>query len=71
MCKALEELMEDARTAGRREGQASGMSKGERKGKKEERISIIRNMQREGMDRALIVKLTGCTSKEFALAAER
>ncbi len=71
LCKALEELMEDARTAGRREGQASGMSKGERKGKKEERISIIRNMQREGMDRALIVKLTGCTSKEFALAAER
>ncbi len=54
VCKALEELLKDERMEGERE----------------ERISIIRNMVREGLDHEMIRKVTGCTAKEFSMAVE-
>ena len=52
MCPALEEWAEEERTEGR----------------KEERISIIRNMIREGMDYEMIHRIVKCSPKEFSLA---
>lgn len=62
VCKALDELLKDERM----EGKSEGRMEGERK----ERISIVRNMVREGMDYELIRKITGCTAKELSMAVE-
>lgn len=59
MCQAFDELMEDMREKGIKEG-------GQR-----ERISIIRQMLREGLERSLIIKVVKCSDEELAMAAEQ
>lgn len=46
-----------------------GRAQGKAEGKAEERNTIIGNMLREGMDRDLIRKVTGCSDKELAKTA--
>lgn len=58
MCPAMEEWAEEERMEGRKEGEIS------------ERLAIIRNMIREGMDQEIIRKVTGCSLKELASAAK-
>lgn len=60
MCQALDELMEDKRREGKREGKIAG--------RKEEKRAIIRRMLQEGMDRALVSRITECTNEEMELA---
>ena len=62
VCKALEELLQDERM----EGRSEGILEGER----EERISIIRNMIREGLDQEMICRVTGCTTKELSMVVK-
>lgn len=83
MCQAFDELMEDMRMEGVREGKKAGIKvgikKGIREGKKEgikegerkERISIVHQMLAEGMDEALIRKLSQCSTEELAVADGR
>lgn len=75
MCQAFDELMEDKRLEGiregKREGKKVGKREGKREGKKEERIAIIRHMLHEGMDQAIIRRVTKCSKKELAAAAGR
>lgn len=66
MCIALDELLADERA----EGRVEGRTEGEKKGKKEERVFIIRNMLKEGMDQEFICRVTGCSPQEFASVAE-
>lgn len=61
MCKALKEMLEKEKIEGRKEGEIR---------RKEECISIIKNMMREGMDYEIIRRITKCSQKEFSLAAE-
>lgn len=63
MCQAFDELMEDMREEGIKEG----IREGERIG----RISIVRQMIEEGMEEALIFRLTKCSREEMAAAAGR
>lgn len=56
MCQALDELLEDKK----REGKKAG--------RKEERMLIICSMLREGLDSALISKITGCSEEELMMA---
>ncbi|MBD5524128.1 MAG: hypothetical protein HDR04_06880 [Lachnospiraceae bacterium] len=65
MCQALEELLEDKRLEGKQEGRIEGNSAG----RKEERMSIIGLMLREGLDKSLISRITRCTEQELAVAA--
>lgn len=51
-----------------RRGRAEGKCEGRAEGKAEERSSIIGNMLREGMDRELIMRITGCSDRELAAA---
>lgn len=60
MCAALDELLKDERMEGKTEGKAEG--------EKEERITIIRNMIREGLGHDIIQRVTKCSANEFALA---
>lgn len=66
MCKAFNDLMEEERRNGKKEG----IEKGIKKGKKEERLGIISRMKKEGLEEAQIIRLTGCTKKEYAAAAQ-
>lgn len=59
MCQAFDELMEDMKM--------EGIKEGERK----ERISIIRQMLKEGMDEALIRRISQCSAEELAAVAGR
>ena len=70
MCQALDELLEDKRLEGRIEGEREGKREGKREGRKAERISIIRRMLREGMDRSLISRITDCTEEELGMAVD-
>ena len=53
MCKALKEMLEDER----KEGEIL------------ERLAIIKNLIREGVDQEFIRRVTGCSQEEFASAA--
>lgn len=48
-----------------------GRNEGKIEGKIEERISIISNMLREGMDREFIRRVTGCTAVELTTAWDK
>lgn len=65
VCQALKEILEDEKAAGRKEGLKEGEIK-----RKEERIAIIKNMIREGMDYEMIHRIIKCSPKEFSLAAK-
>lgn len=52
MCKAFDELMKEER----------------REGKREERLRIIRQMVKEGLDETSISRITKCTREELAAA---
>lgn len=67
MCQALDELLEDKKQEGRIEGEREG----KREGSKAARLSIIRRMIQEGMDRSLISRITDCTEEEMKTVAER
>lgn len=67
MCQALDELMEDKKQEGKREGKREGRLAG----RKEEKRVIISRMLQEGMDKALIRRVTDCTEAEVELAAGR
>lgn len=56
MCKAFDDLMKEERREGKREG------------RREEKIRIIRQMIKEGLDESLIRKMTKCTKEELAVA---
>ena len=45
-----------------------GIKKGKKEGKKAERLGIIGRMKKEGLEEALIIRLTGCTKEEYATA---
>lgn len=62
MCKAFSELMEEERREGKREGK--------KEGKREEKIRIIRQLLKEGLDETFIHRITKCTREEFATAAK-
>ena len=55
---------------GRSEGEASGLKKGEavgfKKGATQEKREIAQNMLQEGMEKAVIAKITGLTLSELA-----
>lgn len=63
MCRAFEELMEEKR----QEGKIKGISEG----KREEKVLIIKRMIKEGLDEALISRVTKCTKEEYTMAAGR
>ncbi|MDE5894022.1 MAG: hypothetical protein K2H45_13975, partial [Acetatifactor sp.] len=52
MCKAFDDLMKEER----------------REGKKEEKIRIVRQMIKEGLEEQLIRRITKCTREEYAAA---
>lgn len=54
MCKALDEWLKEEKQNGRRE----------------ERIRLIRNLQREGIGEAVIKRVTKCSLEEYAAAVE-
>lgn len=60
MCKAFDDLMKEERREGKREGR--------REGKREERLRIIRQMAKEGLDETSISRITKCTREELAAA---
>lgn len=60
MCKAFDDLMKEERREGRREGK--------REGRREEKIRIIRQMVKEGLDESLIRRMTKCTEEELTEA---
>ncbi|MBD5528545.1 MAG: hypothetical protein HDR02_09085 [Lachnospiraceae bacterium] len=62
MCKAFSELMEEERREGKREGK--------KEGKREEKIRIIRQLLKEGLDETFIHRITKCTREEFAAAGK-
>ena len=76
MCKAFDDLMQEERRNGRKEGMERGIEKGlergikkgKKEGKKAERLGIIGRMKKEGLEEALIIRLTGCTKEEYATA---
>ena len=76
MCKAFNDLMQEERRNGRKEGMERGIEKGlergikkgKKEGKKAERLGIIGRMKKEGLEEALIIRLTGCTKEEYATA---
>lgn len=47
-----------------------GRAEGRTEGRTEERISIIQNMLREGLDKEFISRVTGCSVKELAEASK-
>lgn len=63
MCRAFEELMEEKREEGKIKGRSEG--------KREEKLLIIKRMIKEGLDEALISKVTRCTKEEYTMAASR
>lgn len=60
MCKAFDDLMREERREGRREGK--------REGKRGERLRIIRQMAKAGLDDTSISRITNCTREELAAA---
>lgn len=66
MCKAFNELMAEER----REGKKEGRREGKRQGKREEKLRIIRQMRKEGLDESFISRMTKCTREEFAAAGK-
>lgn len=56
MCKAMEEWQKEERQNGRREG------------RREERIRMIKSLQREGIGEAQIKRITKCSQEEYAAA---
>lgn len=58
MCQAFRELEED--------WQNKGMEKGIKEGK----LQVVRQMIKEGLDKAIILKCTQCTEAEYAKAAK-
>lgn len=66
MCRAFRELEEDWQN----EGMEKGIKEGKKEGKREERSAIIRQMIKEGLDKAIILKCTQCTEAEYAKAAK-
>lgn len=68
MCKAFDDLMKEERREGRREGKQEGRREGKREGRREEKIRIIRQMVKEGLDESLIRRMTKCTKEELAEA---
>ena len=65
------ELFDQYVRQGRNEGKIEGRLEGRLEGKIEERISIICNMFREGLDREFIKRVTGCTADELATAWDK
>lgn len=61
MCQAFDELMADKWEEGKLEGKLEGRN--------QERIFIIRQLQKEGADEAFISRVTNCTKEELAIAA--
>ena len=53
MCKALKEMLEDEKIEGRKEGEII------------ERLAIIKNLLREGVNQEFICRVTGCSQEEF------
>lgn len=66
MCKAFNELMAEER----REGKKEGRREGKREGKREEKLRIIRQMRKEGLDESFISRMTKCTREELAAAGK-
>lgn len=64
MCKAFDDLMREERREGRREGKREGRQEG----KREERLRIIRQMAKAGLDDTSISRITNCTREELAAA---
>lgn len=60
MCKAFDDLMREERREGKREGRQEG--------RREEKIRIVRQMIKEGLEEPLIRRITKCTGEEFAAA---
>ncbi len=60
MCKAFDELMKEERREGKREGKQQG--------RREERLRIIRQMVKEGLDETSISRITKCTREELVAA---
>jgi predicted transposase/invertase (TIGR01784 family) len=59
-----------AREKGHAEGRAEGHAEGLSEGQRAERLALGRAMLREGLERALILKLTGLTDDELATLRE-
>ena len=49
MCKALEQMMYDARTEGKAEGEAKGRAEGEAKGRAEGILSTLSDLVKNGI----------------------
>ena len=60
MCKAFDDLADELL----QEGKTAGLKEGRR----EEKIRIIRQMIKEGLDEAFIHRMTRCTAEEFSTA---
>lgn len=61
VCQAFRELMEDMKE--------EGIKEGIKEGEQRERISMIRQMLREGMEEALIIRIARCSAEEMAAAS--
>ena len=59
VCELFDQYVRQGRTEGRAEGRS------------EERIFIIHQLQKEGVDEAFISRITNCTKEELAIAAGR
>ena len=57
------------RAKGKKEGKAEGKADGKMEGRKERTIEIVRKMRAEGMDDALIAKVTELSESEVAAIA--
>jgi len=57
------------RAKGKKEGKAEGKAEGKMEGRKERTIEIVRKMRAEGMDDALIAKVTELSESEVAAIA--
>lgn len=64
MCKAFDDLADELL----QEGKTAGLKEGRREGRREEKIRIIRQMIKEGLDEAFIHRMTRCTAEEFSTA---
>ena len=71
MCKALDDWIKEEKQNGRKEGRREGRRVGRKEGKQEERIRILRSLLLEGLDEQTIMRVTGCSRKEYAAAEGR
>lgn len=61
MCRALKELLEDEHYEGKKEGIEEGIKEGIKEGT----CTVVKNMILEGLDRALILRVTNCSEEEY------